>query len=95
MKIGEFLEAVDTLNWSRRDLSGATRQEFMAMDVRAHFERHIDIVARLIPSVHGRFVDDLVRARSAIESARASVVRWEGYRAKAVEVAIAAKPVDG
>ena len=79
MKIGEFREAVDTLNWNRRDLSGATRQEFIAMDVRARLERHIDIVAGLIPSVHARFVDDLVHARSAIESARATVARWEGH----------------
>ena len=34
MKIGEFRAAVDSLNWNRRDLSGATRQEFVAMDVR-------------------------------------------------------------
>ncbi len=31
MKIGEFRAAVDSLNWNRRDLSGATRQEFVAM----------------------------------------------------------------
>ena len=83
MKIGEFRNAVDTLNWNRRDLSGATRQEFMAMDVRVRLERHIDIVAGLIPSVH---------ARSAIESARATVARWEGHRA---EVAATAKPIEG
>lgn len=37
--------------------------------------------------MHGRFVDDLVRARSAIESARAAVVRWEDYRAEATATA--------
>lgn len=83
MKIGEFREAVDSLNWNRRDLSGATRQEFVAMDVRARLERHIVIVTGLIPLVHARFGDDLASARSAIESARATVVRWEGYRADA------------
>lgn len=35
--------------------------------------------------MHGRFVDDLVRARSAIESA--CVVRWEGYGAEATATA--------
>ena len=50
MKIGEFRAAVDSLNWNRRDLSGATR---------------------------------LVHAPSAIESAQATIVRWEGYRAQA------------
>ena len=95
MKIGNFREAVNALNWNRHDLSGATRQEFVAMDVRARLERHIVIVAELIPSVHARFVDDPVHARSAIESARATVVRWEGYRAETAEAAMAAKPVEG
>ena len=82
MKIGEFRAAVDALNWSRRDLSGATRQEFVAMDVRARLERHVDIVTGLLPLVHVRFAHDLERARSAIELAQATIVRWEGYRAE-------------
>ena len=82
MKIGEFRAAVDALNWSRRDLSGATRQEFVAMDVRAHLERHFVIVTGLLPLVHARFEHDLERARSAIELAQATIVRWEGYRAE-------------
>ena len=80
MKIGEFRAAVDSLNWNRRDLSGATRQEFVAMDVRTRLERHIVIVTGLLPLVHARFADDLVHATSAIESAQATIVRWEGYR---------------
>ena len=84
MKIGEFCAAVDSLNWNRRNLSGATRQEFVAMDVRARLERHIVIVmvTGLLPLVHARFADDLAHARSAIESAQATIVRWEGYRAE-------------
>ena len=53
------------------------------MDVRAHLERHIVIVTGLLPRVHARFADDLAHARSAIESAQATIVRWEGYRAEA------------
>ena len=83
MKIGEFRVAVDSLNWNRRDLSGATRQEFVAMDVRTRLERHIVIVSGLLPLVHTRFADDLAHAISAIESAQATIVRWEGYRAQA------------
>ena len=90
MKIGEFREAVDSLNWNRRDLSGATRQEFMAMDVRARLERHVVIVTGLMPLVQARFAGDLAHARSAVESARATVARWESYRAEA-----AANPVQG
>ena len=84
MKIGQFRDAVDTLNWNRSDLSGATRAEFVAMDVRARLERHIDIVTALIPSVRQRFAGDLAHARSVIDSARATIVRWEGYCAPAV-----------
>ena len=83
MKIGEFREAVDSLNWNRRDLSSATRQEFVTMDVRTRLERHIAIVSGLLPLVPARFADDLAHATSAIESARATIVRWEGYRAEA------------
>ena len=85
MKIGEFRAAVDSLNWNRRDLSGSTRQEFVAMDVRTRLERHIVIVivSGLLPLVHTRFADDLAHATSAIESAQATIVRWEGYWAQA------------
>ena len=85
MKIGKFRAAVDSLNWNRRDLSGATRQEFVAMDVRTRLERHIVIVivTGLLPRVHARFADDLAHATSAIESAQATIVRWERYRAEA------------
>ena len=62
MKIGEFRAAVDSLNWNRCDLSGATRQEFVAMDVRARLERHIVIVTGMVPLVHARFGDDLGHA---------------------------------
>ena len=44
------------------------------MDVRTRLERHIVIVTGLLPLVH---------ATSAIESAQATIVRWEGYRAQA------------
>ena len=84
MKIGEFRDAVDSLNWSRRDLAGATRSEFLAMDVRTRLQRHIDKVAGLAPSVHARFAGDLAHARAAIEAARATIARWENCRAAAV-----------
>ena len=45
--------------------------------------------------MNGRFVDDLVHARLAIESARAIVVRWEGNRAEAAKAAVMVKPVEG
>ena len=53
------------------------------MDVRTRLERHIVIVTRQMPLAHARFADDLAHATSAIESAQATIVRWEGYRAEA------------
>ena len=82
MKLGDFRGGVHPLSGNRHDLSGATRQEFVAMDVRSRLERHIVIVTGLLPLVHARFAHDLERARSAIESAQATIVRWEGYRAE-------------
>ena len=43
----------------------------------------IVIVSGLLPLVHARFADDLAHATLAIESAQATIVRWEGYRAQA------------
>jgi hypothetical protein len=83
MKIGEFRKAVDFMNWSRNDLSGARRQQFVEMDVRERLERHIVIVTGMLPLVHARFAFDLAHARSAIESARAAIDFWEDCRAKA------------
>ena len=42
-----------------------------------------------------RRVDDLVHRHWAIESAHATVVRWEGYRVEAAEAAMTAKAVKG
>ncbi len=53
------------------------------MNVRARLERHIAIVTGLLPLVHARFGNDLSHATSAIDSAHATIVRWEGYRAEA------------
>jgi len=74
---------VDTLNWNRRDLDGATRQEFTREDVRTRLERHIPIVESMIPSVPARFVEDLRHAGEALKSAREKIAYWESCRAEA------------
>ena len=53
------------------------------MDAWTRLERHIVIVAGLLPLVHTRYSDDVAHATSAIESAQATIVRWEGYSAEA------------
>ena len=53
------------------------------MDVRTRLERHIVIVTGLLPLAHAKFGYDFAHATSAIESAQATIVRWEGYRTEA------------
>lgn len=80
--IREFRNAVDSLNWSRSDLGGETRAEWLKLDVRTRLHIHIEIVERLLPSVFPRFVDDIRRAKEAIDCARAHVARWQAARAE-------------
>ena len=47
LRIEDFRKAVDTLNWNRNDLSGATREEFIRMDVRTRMDKHIAVVEAL------------------------------------------------
>jgi len=80
--IRELRSAVDSLNWSRNDLGGATRAEWLNLDVRTRLQIHIEIVEGLLPSVFPRFVDDIRRANEAIDCARAHVARWQAARAE-------------
>ncbi|MEO7117299.1 MAG: hypothetical protein ABIZ18_15770 [Caldimonas sp.] len=80
LRIGDFRSAVDSLNWNRRDLSGATRDEFIRMDVRTRLDRHIAIVESLVTQVPGRFGDDVAHARTSVESARKAIAHWATFQ---------------
>lgn len=80
MRISDFRDAVDSLNWNRRDLGGATRQEWLREDVRTRLQRRIDAVQQLVPNVPARFAEDLRHARESIESAKAAITRWQDAR---------------
>ena len=75
-RIGDFRDAVDTLNWNRTDLSGATRDELKRMDVRTRLSRHIEIVEAMAPMVHPRFTLDLMHAANSVKLARDAIDRW-------------------
>lgn len=77
MRIADFRDAVDTLNWNRNDLSGATREEFKRMDVATRLNRYIAEVEKALPYVHPRFTLDLEYARMSIESARVVIEGWK------------------
>ena len=81
LRIGTFRDAVDTLNWNRTDLSGATLAEFVREDVRTRMEKHIAIVEALMPRVHARFTLDLVRAEASVRQARKTIDWWASFQA--------------
>ena len=70
--------AICTSSCQNRVLTGVYKRIYTVAN-----KRHINIVTGLLPLVHARFADDLAHATSAIESAQATIVRWEGYRAEA------------
>ena len=82
LRIGDFRKAVDTLNWNRNDLSGATHEEFVRMDVRTRMEKYIAVVETLALQVPSRFIVDLVHADESCRRARETIQRWAGYQAK-------------
>lgn len=84
LRIAEFRSAVDSLNWSRNDLSGATREEFARMDVPTRLQRRINEVVDLLLRVSPRFVEDIRHARASIASAEATIERWRAARATAI-----------
>ncbi|MGQ3054697.1 MAG: DUF6573 family protein [Roseateles sp.] len=80
-KIAQFRGAVSTLNWSRTDLHGSTRSEWLKQDVRSRLQRHIDAVEKMLPHVAARFAHDIDHARSSIQSAAEMIARWAEAKA--------------
>lgn len=85
VRISDFRDAVDQLNYTRADLAGATLGEFVRMDVRGRITNAIAAVVRLRPGVPARFAQDLQSADACIERAREAVARWEAMRASNAE----------
>ena len=78
LKIADFRSVVDSLNWSRNDLGGATPEEVMRMDVPARLGRRVDDVLALLPLVPARFAGDVEDAHKAIAHAHKCIARWAG-----------------
>jgi hypothetical protein len=93
LKIAEFRRVVDSLNWSRNDLAGATPDEFVRMNVPPRLERHIGEVLALLPAVPARFAGDIEDAHKAIEHAHKCIARWVEKVAASQAQAQAALPV--
>jgi hypothetical protein len=91
LKISEFRGAIDSLNWSRNDLGGATRDELIRMDVKTRLERHIAIVDGMIGRVPARFAADIEEAKKAIGYAEKYIARWQALVVADAEAKAAAK----
>ncbi len=75
MKIAEIREAINTLDWNRSDLYGATRDEFKRMDVATRLNKHIAICEAL--EIKPRFARDIEDCASALKRAKEMVERWK------------------
>lgn len=89
MKIAEIRRTIESLNWNRNDLGGATRDEFRKMDVKTRLEKHIANVQALV--IPPRFTADIADAAWSIEAARKTIARWEAAQVQA-PAPVAAKP---
>ena len=76
LKIADFRGLVDSLNWSRNDLTGGTREEFKRQDIPGRLGRSIARVEGALPLVPARYASDIESARSAIEYAQRVIERW-------------------
>lgn len=74
MKIDEIREAIDELNWARKEYTGGTRDENRRTRLDAALAPHIAAVKALaIPS---RFVRDIECQQEALRCAESSLARW-------------------
>jgi len=76
LRIADFRALVNSLNWSRNDLTGGTREEFKRQDIPGRLGRHIARVEGALPLVPARYASDIESARSAIEYAQRVIERW-------------------
>ena len=78
MNIQEIRDTIDHLNWNRSDLHGATRDEFIHMNVRERLTKYIVEVRAL--EIKPRFAEDIAAAGRAIDAALAMIEKWEALQ---------------
>lgn len=76
LKIGDFRELIDSLNFSRSWLTGGTASEFKKQDIPGGLRPKIAQLSGALPLVPARFAEDVKRAHSAIEHANEVIERW-------------------
>jgi len=79
MTIATIRKTIESCNWSRNDLSGATKSEFKSMDVPSILTKHIEAVQSLV--IPARFVRDIENQKWAIECAQKQIQKWTALQA--------------
>lgn len=74
MKIAEIRDVIDHANWSRRDLTGGTSDEFRRQDVGRRLGEHLGKLKALV--IPARFAQDIVNRASEINGCEAVIARW-------------------
>lgn len=90
MKISEIRRVIESLNWNRHDLGGATREEFKRERVDVRLTKHIEAVQALV--IPPRFADDIADAAEAIEFARRVIARWQAMQDEPAAPVLRAPP---
>lgn len=90
MKISEIRGVIESLNWNRHDLGGATREEFKRERVDIRLGKHIAKVEALV--IPPRFADDIQDAADAIARARTVLARWHAMQVETAPPVLRAAP---
>ncbi|MBK9497707.1 MAG: hypothetical protein IPO08_24990 [Xanthomonadales bacterium] len=78
MTINEIRRVIFSAEWSRTDLSGATRQELARMDVQARLGKHIAALQALV--IKPRFVQDIADCDYEIAACGRAIADWQELR---------------
>ena len=81
--IVQYRNAIDSLNWTRSDLSGSTSAEFLRANVPERFRAHIARVEEIRPDISDKKIQDHSMAVNALERARQMIERWTRLQAEA------------
>jgi len=76
LKIGDFRNLIDSLNYSRSWLTGGTAEEFRKQDIPGSLLPKIAQLQSALNLVPAKFDNDLRRAATAMEHAVAVIDHW-------------------
>jgi len=78
MTIGQIRSVMDKADWTRLDLSGHTREEFIRRNVPDLLAPQIEAMRSLV--ISARFVRDIERRSSEIARCESVIARWRSMQ---------------